>query len=475
MAVCAELSQLQHIEPSRFISFSFPNPLLHDASNPYGNADDHAELLRVAVIDSPAPAAPSPPSPRTAAMLVPAGRHCDWIFSTRAGQLHLLLSSRSQCTISRLILVGPEIPAPSPRVVRCAAARPDPDPARARLLPLLLALCPRAAFGNGAIPDVPLLSFHDDLLRLVPVQVVAGPVVGEMLVEDVAVDCAPGPAELRRRLRFKRMPCLIQTQVRLARPMSAAAAAASSSLLEALEEGPASSLQPEVGGPLVQPYLQAMVAGLALIDSSVEENARSGARPRCLCAGVGGGALPMSIRVGLGFDVLGVEADCVVLDVARNYFGLVEDEFLHVRVGDAIQMVQDFAHGDEPDSKFSAIMVDLDSPDAMCGVSAPPLEMTHRSILLAARRILHHHGVLVLNVIPPAADASFYKGLIDVLHQVFSELHEIDVGNGENFVLVARVSPTESTLLDSSRLFRTELRKLTGDFLERIRKVEIPS
>uniref|UniRef100_A0A453RL19 Uncharacterized protein n=1 Tax=Aegilops tauschii subsp. strangulata TaxID=200361 RepID=A0A453RL19_AEGTS len=228
------------------------------ASNPYSDADDHAEFLRVAVVDSPAPAAPSPTAPRTAAMLVPAGRHRDWIFSTRAGQLHLLLSSRSQCTISRLILVGPEIPTPSPRIVCSAAARPDPDPARARLLPLLLALCPRAAFGNGAIPDVPLLSFHDDLLRLVPVQLVAGPVVGEMLVEDVAVDCAPGPAELRRRLRFKRMPCLIQTQVRLAWPMSAAASAASS-LLEALEEGPASSLQPEVGGPLVQPYLQAEV------------------------------------------------------------------------------------------------------------------------------------------------------------------------------------------------------------------------
>ncbi|KAE8799588.1 methyltransferase-like protein 13 [Hordeum vulgare] len=477
MAVCTELNQLQHIEPSRFISFSFPNPLLHDASNPYADADadasDHAELLRVAVLDSPAAATPSPPAPRTAGMLVPAGRHRDWIFSTRAGQLHLLLSSRSQWTFSRLILVGPELSTPSPRVVSCAAARPDPDPARARLLPLFLALCPRAAFGYGAIPYVPLLSFHDELLRLVSVQVVAGPVVGEMLVEDVAVDCAPGPAELRRRLRFKRMPCLVQTQVRLARPMSAAAAASSS--LEALEEAPASSLQPEVGGPLVQPYLQAMVAGLALIGSSVEEQARSAARPRCLCAGIGGGALPMSIRMGLGFDVLGVEADCVVLDVARNYFGLVEDEFLHVRVGDAIQMIQAFAHPDEPDSKFSAVMVDLDSPDAMCGVSAPPLEMTHRSTFLAARRILDDNGVLVLNVIPPAADASFYKGLIDVLHQVFFELYEIDVGNGENFVLVARVSPTKSTILDSSRLFQTELRKLTGDFLERIKKVEIPS
>lgn len=314
---------------------------------------------------------------------------------------------------------------------------------------------------------MPLLSFQDDLLRLVPVKIVTGPVVGEMLVEDVAVDCAPDPTELRRRLRFKRMPCLVQTQVRLVRQSSYVA----SSLLEALEEGPGSLLQPEVGGLLVQPYLQAMVAGLAVIASSVEEIVRSGARPRCLCAGIGGGALLMSIRMGLRFNVLGVEADCVVLDVARNHFGLVEDEFLDARVGDAIQMIQDFAHRGEPDMNFSAIMVDLDSSDAMCGVSAPPLEMTHGSILLAARTILHHHGVLILNVIPPAADGSFYKGLIDVLRQVFSELYEIDAGNGENFVLIATVSPNETTLGDNSAHFLMELRKLTGDFLEHIRKI----
>jgi hypothetical protein len=472
MSLCSELGRLQLIEPSRFVTFSFPSPLLHDASNPYGDGDgDHAEYLRVAVLDAPLPAAPSPPAPRTAAMLVPAGRHRDWIFSTRAGQVHLLLSSQSQCPFSRLILVGPELSAPSPPVVSCAAARPDPDPAHARLLPLLLSLCPRAAFGGNRIPDVPLLSFHDDLLRLVPVHAAAGPVVGEMLVEDVAVDCAPAPAELRRRLRFKRTPCLVQTQVRLARP-SSAAADDSSSLLEALDEGLGRSLQPQVGGQLLQPYLQAMVAGLAVIASSAEETVRSGAMPRCLCAGLGGGALPMSIRMGLGFDVLGVEADCIVLDVARNYFGLVEDEFLRVRVGDAIQVIQDFARREEPDTtNFSAVMVDLDSSDAMCGVSAPPLEMAHGSILAAARRILHQHGVLVLNVIPPAADGSFYRGLIDVLRQVFSELYEIDVGNGENFVLVATVSPTETTSTVESGQFLTELRKLAGDFLEHIRKI----
>jgi spermidine synthase len=230
-------------------------------------------------------------------------------------------------------------------------------------------------------------------------------------------------------------------------------------------------LLPQAGGSLVQPYLQAMVAGLAVIAPSIEESIQSGAKPRCLCAGVGGGSLPMSIRVGLQFDVLGIEADGAVLDVARNYFGLMEDELLHVRVGDTIQMIQDFAHQGEPDMNFSAVMVDLDSSDAMCGVSAPPLEMTHGSVLLAAHKILHHRDILIMNVIPPSSDGSFYKNLIDVLRQVFSELYEIDVGNGENFILIATASPIVTSLSDNSGLFLTELRKLAGDFVEHIRKI----
>lgn len=466
MAVSPELEGLRRIAPSRFVSFAFPNPFLGHASNPYGGGDDGdaGECVRVAVLDSPLPA---PPVPATAAMLVPSGRHRDWIFSTRAGHFHLLLSATR---FSRLILVGPELSAPSPRVVSCARRRPDPDPdpAHARLLPLLLALCPVAAFRGNAVPDVPLLTFQDDLLRLAPIEFVAGPVVGEMVVEDVAVDCSPSrPAELRRRLRFKRMPCLVQTQVRLRQSH-----ASPSMSLEALEGSSGELLQPEVGGPLAQPYLQAMVAGLAVTAPSIEKSIQSGARPRCLCAGVGGGSLLMSLRVGLQFDVLGIEADGVVLDVARSHFGLVEDEFLRVHVGDAIQTIEGFAAGQgEPGMNFSAVMVDLDSSDAMCGVSAPPLEMARGSVLLSVRTILNHHGVLILNVIPPPADKAFYKAVTDLLRQFFSELYEIDVGNGENFVLVATVSPVETTATGDPGQFLTDLRNSAGDFLERIRKI----
>ncbi|PQQ06960.1 methyltransferase-like protein 13 [Prunus yedoensis var. nudiflora] len=74
-----------------------------------------------------------------------------------------------------------------------------------------------------------------------------------MVVEDVEIDSGgeASKREFRRRLRFKRMPNLVQTEGRI----------------------------------------------------------RSGFRPKALCLGVGGGALLGFLKAELGFQVVGVEAD----------------------------------------------------------------------------------------------------------------------------------------------------------------------
>nr|XP_010940481.1 eEF1A lysine and N-terminal methyltransferase [Elaeis guineensis] len=459
-----EPGALERLSPFCFLSFSFPNP----HPGPYGDP------LRVAVLDSPLPPPPSQP-PAIAAMLVPLGREHDWIFSTPAGHLQLLLSSSP---LSRLVLVGDQ-PSPFPQPY----SRPGPNPDRGSLLrfqqsllPLLLAVSPRAAFRHG-IPEIPFLSFEDEVLSGVPVEALEGPAVGEMLVEDVEIDRSPAPPERRRRLRFQRKPNLVQTQVRL--------------LPHSSNVG---IFRPETGS-LVQPYLGPMVAGLSLIAPSIGERVRSGSMPRALCVGVGGGALLMCLRSKLGFDVLGVEADDVVLDVARRRFGLVEDDFLKVCVGDGIGLIESFARerttacggledgqvldriggavieklGD-PSSGFDAIMVDLDSGDAMSGIGAPPLEFVRKDVLSAARSVLHDHGIVVVNVIPP--DGCFYKGLIDAFRQVFAELYELDAGNGENHVLVASASPVGAAASDTGDSFSEKLNQVVDErYISGIKKI----
>uniref|UniRef100_A0A6V7QWQ4 Methyltransferase-like protein 13 n=1 Tax=Ananas comosus var. bracteatus TaxID=296719 RepID=A0A6V7QWQ4_ANACO len=257
-----------------------------------------------------------------------------------------------------------------------------------------------------------------------------------MLVEDVAVDRSPEPPELRRRLRFKRMPNLVQTQVRLVPDP-----ATSTPLSSPSEFGPC---RPEAES-LVQPYLGPMVAGFSLIASAIEERASTGLRPRALCIGVGGGAL------------------------------LIEDESLQVLVGDGIQMVNSSRKGKQEGplgrpSCFDAIIVDLDSQDAMNGVSAPPMEILERCFLLAAKSVLNAKGVLIVNVIP--SNGSFYKELTESFREVFSELYELDVGNGENFVIFAMVSPVGTATTESTGTVYEKLSEVLGRrLLDGIRKI----
>lgn len=166
-----DASTFETLTPSRFISFTIPHPSFSNTP------------LRVAVLDSPL----QPNDvPQVGAMLVPEGREIDWIFSTELGHLQLLLSSPE---ISRLILIGnnfmegtlPFTPHVYHRPLECSLHLQGFE---VWSKPLLLALSPKSLFKRG-IPEIPILSYVDNLVSSVVVHQCAGIHVGEMLVEDV--------------------------------------------------------------------------------------------------------------------------------------------------------------------------------------------------------------------------------------------------------------------------------------------------
>ena len=229
-----------------------------------------------------------------------------------------------------------------------------------------------------------------------------------------------------------------------------------------------------------------MVASLSLVGCCIEEQILGGFKPKALCIGVGGGALLGFLRAQLGFEVVGIEADKEVLRVVRRYFGLLGNESIRVIVGDAIDVIEKFIYhsngvhegengsylndGSDENIKFDAIKVDLDSSDATNGTSAPPLEFIRKQVLLATKSVLCDFGIHAINVISP--NRSFYEKLIYEFCEVFHELYEIDVGNGENFVVVATMSPTISSISDSEDSFVTRLRMaISGAYMDSIRKI----
>ncbi|KAJ4980342.1 hypothetical protein NE237_031179 [Protea cynaroides] len=467
--------------PSQFISFTIPNP--HHRSNstptPYG------AYLRIAVLDSPVRIAGEQPG--IAAMLVPVDRENDWIFSTEAGHLQLLLNSAG---FSRLILVG-NIPQSSGNFYNRRRLLDNTKAYQAEfeesLKLLLFGLFPKTCFKNG-LPHVPFLVYEDNVIRSVVVEKCSGSCVGEMLVEDIEIEIQDESGdslkrEFRRRLRFKRMPNLVQTEVRIS-PVNR-------DYSGNFELGEEVDFWPEMG-ILVHPYLPPMVASLSLIAPYLEQRLESGSRPRVFCVGVGGGALLTFLARHFGFEVMGVEADEMVLRVAREFFGLKDGEFLRVCCGDGIEVLDKFARcaiNQNSDSavchvetdgclnifggcygRMDVIMVDLDSGDARNGISAPPSEFVQMHILVAAKLALNEPGILVVNVIPPSR--SFYDSLILEFREVFSELYEIDVGNEENLVLIATVSSIDFVHNGDGNSIGKKLKLiLAGSFLDSIRKI----
>lgn len=346
-------------------------------------------------------------------------------------------------------------------------------------MPLLLALSPMSIARSGSL-EIPFLSYDDNVIQSVIVDKCVGSCVGEMLVEDVEIESTESiRREFRRRLRFERMPNLIQTEV---------------SIAPVVGLGGIGEVEFRIDlRVLVHSYLPPMAASLYLISSYVEERIRIGFPPKALCVGVGGGALLSFLHTQLGFEVFGVEADENVLCVAKKYFGLEVGDSIKVFVGDGIEVMEKIGSGlvvgnsgsfdgkeienssglnniYQCSSQFDVIMVDLDSSDVFHGMSAPPMDFVQKSILSSGRLALSKHGIFVINIIPPSR--SFHDRLIHEFQEVFNELYEIDVGNGENYVLIATVSPIDSPLSGNANAFLMRLKQsIPGAYMDSIRKI----
>ncbi|EOY19047.1 S-adenosyl-L-methionine-dependent methyltransferases superfamily protein, putative isoform 2 [Theobroma cacao] len=403
-----DISIFETIHPSRFLSFTIPNP----------DPSLSSPLIRIAILDSPLhPSTPSSSSlsaPNVAAMFVPKHRESDWLFSTESGHLQLLLSSPN---IQRLILIGQQaiVDDPnSPSIYRRPIDSDCLNNLEMALKPLVIALSPKDYFKYGNL-EVPILSYEDNVISSVVLEKCVGNFVGEMLVEDVEIESTNQKREFRRRLRFKRMPNLVQTEIRIV-PRTVYC-------LDSVEIGGNDNVEfsPDLG-VLVHVYLVPMVASLALVGSWMDERFQLGFRPKALCLGVGGGALVGFLKTQLDFQVVGVEADEEVLRVAQKYFGLEDGDFIQICVRDGMELMEKLARGDSYcegaahiDPQFDVIMVDLDSSDLSNGVSAPPLEFVRKDVLLAARSLLCESGIFVINVIPPSR--LFYERSIYGIHE----------------------------------------------------------
>jgi spermidine synthase len=170
------------------------------------------------------------------------------------------------------------------------------------------------------------------------------------------------------------------------------------------------------------PYAQVALAGLALCEEP----------RRILVVGLGGGSLPMFLRKHYPAAVIDVaEIDPEVVDVAKKFFGFVEDERMRAYVGDGRQFIEKAPQGD-----YDIIFLDA------FGARDVPRHLTTREFLRITRRALRSNGVAVSNVWRPASNP-LYDSMVRTHQEAFEELFILDVPGDVNNVFLAlpRVQP----------------------------------
>src|SRR6266850_1762657 len=175
-------------------------------------------------------------------------------------------------------------------------------------------------------------------------------------------------------------------------------------------------------------YARVALAGLALCEEP----------RRILVVGLGGGSLPMFLRAhypGAMIDV--AEIDPGVVDVAKKFFGFVEDERMRARVGDGRQFIER-----APPGGYDIIFLDA------FGARDVPKHLTTEEFLLAVRRALRPNGVVVSNVWRPASNP-LYDSMVRTHQEAFEELFILDVPGDVNniFLALPRVQPLSQSEL----------------------------
>jgi spermidine synthase len=164
------------------------------------------------------------------------------------------------------------------------------------------------------------------------------------------------------------------------------------------------------------PYARVALAGLALCEEP----------RRILVVGLGGGSLPMFLRKhypAAAIDVAEIDPD--VVDVAKRFFGFVEDERMRAHVGDGRQFIENARQAD-----YDIIFLDA------FGARDVPKHLTTREFLQITRRALKPNGVVVANVWRPASNP-LYDSMTRTYQDAFDELFILDVPGDVNNIFLA--------------------------------------
>ncbi|XP_057837789.1 uncharacterized protein LOC131047991 isoform X2 [Cryptomeria japonica] len=421
--------------------------------------------------------------------LVPKARANEWIFSSEEGQWQIVENAKA----GRLIMVFLD---EYHSCIGLEAVQKD-------LSPLVGGLAPEKN-ENGS--KIPYMMASDGVVKRTIVQEVVSPLTGRIIVEDVCTENSESDNlslstknEIFRRLVFERCPGLIQSEALLKKSESLRKDEKMKKAIDYKhhlkskkkknrrigDSGVSAMQEPKANLHVDHYYLAslyhgAMITGFGLILSKLENWILSKMLIRTVVIGLGAGLLPMFLHKRMPFlQIEAVELDPIVANLAKEFFGFIEDERMKLHIGDGVKMVDEMAKISKStglhdisltnsiESEFSqanaetsiadvhtsftmghesniliedrkgvhVLIIDVDSDDLSTGLSCPHSSFVEESFLRNAKESLCIDGILILNLV--SRSATVHKMVISRMETVFEELFSLEIEEDVNKILFA--------------------------------------
>ncbi|KEP65262.1 UNVERIFIED_CONTAM: hypothetical protein HHA_213740 [Hammondia hammondi] len=370
------------------------------------------------------------PPHKTAALLVPLGQECSWIYATPEGNEELAC----QAGVSRLLVVTAGVD----HLHATSSGREGPsvggqkasvfDAMKEELAPYLADL---ALPGGG---EIPVLVVSEETSVHAELACVRSPLAGWITVRDV--ECEAESDEKReaktdeetyvcRQMIFSCNPQAVQSEVKIRLP------AAKSQLSRAPEFLFCQS---------TCAYHLAIAAAFALLPE--ETLSRKAPQKPTLVAsllGLGGGVLAQLLTslFGASFDLhlACVDLDPVVLQLATQFFGFQEVQpTLTATVADALAFVERLAAHSQ-----DVLVVDINNSASSSALTCPSEAMLQANVLECMRTKLRPGGLLIFNLLSRCPQSK--RAIIGRLTSIFAFVSAFSMPADVNELIVCGTAP----------------------------------
>lgn len=345
------------------------------------------------------------------AFIVPRGREHEWMFCSEEGRETL----RRNCNVDRLAIIS----------MHRGQTYKNLKQVQQELSRLMLKIAPQGVVNRGE--TILFLSLEQQLGDRKIIMNSKSEHSGNFVIEEVAAQTDG----IFRRLVFLDMPHMIQSEAKLIQTESGETKIDYSHFL--------SDYIPYLG----------LGVGVAAKQSNKEL--------KILLIGLGGGVLTnLLLNAYTNVNIVALEIDLVIYEIAKKAFGLIENSRLKVNICDGLEYLCNSVKNNE---KYDAVVYDVDVKDPTLGLSGPPKAFLTQDILNNVKSLIGEQGLFLLNFVCRASDVK--AEIFNVLKTNFKQLSSLKIAEDINRVLLARNSNEafDEQLLEQTAVYMNQCTK----------------